>query len=246
MVVRKGVIALGLALVVVAGCGDGGGDASSSTTSTTLPLECPEPITITSTEDLVAVLAALPWGWLGGYTSGGPAVTPDLVVGDSVVLEAADLPIPQHCLDSSGCSPQGQFWMGSPVPGVQAEGGVDSPCTGGIARLTFNDTTFRLRPFLYDTHPCRYNSVPTVEVEPPCGTSCGEGSQLCPVDGVCYAAGANFCRLCEGGSKETCACRGPEGPLDQGASCSYWQSGDVKCVGTCREGTCESPGALCS
>ena len=118
MVGRKGAIALGLALALVAGCGDGGGDASSSTTSTTLPpLECPEPITITSTQDLVAVLAATSWDSLGEYTSGPLPITADLVVSGTVTLEAADLPIPQDCLDRPGCSPAGGFWVGAPVPG---------------------------------------------------------------------------------------------------------------------------------
>ena len=239
MVGRKGAIALGLTFALVAGCGDGGGDASSSTTSTTLPpLECPEPITITSSEDLVAVLAATSWDSLGEYTSGPLSITADLVVSGTVTLEAADLPIPQDCLDRSDCSPAGGFWVGAPVTGVVGEGEAQGSCVTGSARLTITDATLRLRPVLYDTHPCEYNFVPFVEVVGPCGSPCGEGAELCPYDGACYQAGATFCRLCTGGDKEACACWGPEGPLDEGASCSYWQSGDVKCIGTCRQGTC--------
>ena len=67
----------------------------------------------------------------------------------------------------------------------------------------------------------------------------GNGRQR-QADGVCYEAGESYCRLCEGGSKEDCACRGGEGPLAEGESCTYWQSGDVQCVGTCRQGVCEA------
>ena len=104
---RKAAIVLALALGLVAGCGDDSGDTSSTTSTTLPPLQCPDPITVTSTDDLVEVLAALHWGWLGGYTSGQPSITPDLVVTGTVILEAADLPIPQECLDRSDCSPAG-------------------------------------------------------------------------------------------------------------------------------------------
>jgi hypothetical protein len=244
---RKTAVVLVLALVVVTGCGDGGGVGSSSTTSRTFAvLECPDPIAIASTEDVVAVLAATSWEGQDGYTSGPLPITPDLVIAGTVVLEAGALPIPQNCLDRSDCSAQGGFRMSVPVPGVVAEGDPDLPCDNSHARLTLTDTTVRLRPYLRDTHPCQYNFVPAVAVVLPCGTPCGDGQALCPVDGVCYDAGTGFCQMCGGGSAEACACQGAEGPLEEGASCSFWVSGDVQCVGTCRQGTCESADSLCS
>ena len=237
---RRVVSLVMLSAALLAGCGDDdGGTSSSSTTTTTLPpLQCPDPITVGSPDDLVAVLAAIPWEGLGAYTSGPLPITPDLVVAGTVVLEAADLPIPANCLGRSDCRPQGAFRVGTPLPGVALEGEAGLDCTSGAVRLTLTDTTVRLRPFLRDTHPCRYNFVPLVEVAPPCGSPCGDGQALCPVDGVCYAVGTGFCQACEGGTKEACACRGPEGPLEDGASCTYWQSGDVRCDGTCRQGAC--------
>lgn len=240
MIGRRAVLALGLVLALVAGCEDGDGETSSTTSTTLPPLECPDPVTVSSTEDLVAVLAATSWEGLGGYTSGPLPITPDLVVTGTVVLEAADLPVPQGCLDRSDCSPQGGFSLPSPVPGAAAEGDAGLPCGDSSARLTLTDTTVRLRPYLRDTHPCRFNYVPAVAVLPACGVPCGEGQALCPYDGVCYAVGSTFCRLCAGGSKEACACQGEDGPLAEGASCTYWQSGDVQCMGTCRQGTCEA------
>lgn len=240
------VLLLGV-VALVAGCGGEGGTAASdgSTTAaatTTVPPapECPAPVAIASAADLVAVLAATPWRGLGLYTSGPLPVTPDLVVTGTVVLEAADLPVPEDCRARPDCRPDAAFRMGVPLPGVVPEGVADFACSDGFARLTLTDTTVRLRPYLYDTHPCEYNLVPLVAVLPPCGTACPEGEALCPVDGVCYAAGEGFCRLCEGGAKEACACRGSEGPLPEGSACSYWRSGDVLCEGRCRQGTCVS------
>lgn len=229
------------AVMLAAGCGDDDGTSSSFTTTTTLPpLECPDPILISSTDDLVAVLAAIPWQGAGAYTSGPLPITPDLVVTGTVVLDAADLPMPADCLGRSDCRPQGAFSTGMAPPGTALDGEAGLDCGSGAARLTLTDTTVRLRPLLRDTHPCRYNFVPLVEVAPPCGSPCAEGQALCPVDGVCYSAGTGFCQACEGGAKEACACRGPGGPLEEGARCTYWESGDVRCDGTCRQGTCDA------
>ncbi|MFH1330916.1 MAG: hypothetical protein ABIJ48_09745 [Actinomycetota bacterium] len=223
---------------VAAGCGDDGGGTSSSSTTTLLPLQCPNPVTVTSAEDLVAVLTATAWAGLGSYTSGPLPITPDLVVVGTIVLDASALPVPEDCRGRADCSPQAGLRVDLPVDGVVAEGDANLECGDAYSRVIFTDTTVRLRPYLRDTHPCRFNFVPLVEVAPPCGSPCGEGQRLCPVDGVCYAAGTGFCQACEGGAKEACACRGPEGPLEDGSDCSYWQSGDVLCDGTCRQGVC--------
>jgi len=236
---RKVTLAVVVLVGLLGGCGDDGG-ATTAATTTLPPLECPDPITVSSSEDLVAVLAATPWEGLGGYTSGPLPVTSDLVVSGTVVLEAADLPIPADCLGRSDCPAVGGFRMGRAVPGVLLEGEVDLGCTDGASRMTLTNTTLRLRPVLYDTHPCRYNFVPLVTVVPPCGTACESDQTLCPVDGACYATGGSYCRLCQGGSKEACACQGPAGPLPEGASCTYWQSGDVQCGGRCRQGVCQT------
>jgi hypothetical protein len=233
------------AVMLAAGCGDGGTSSSSTTTlaittTTTLPpLDCPDPVVVSSTEDLVAALAALPWEGAGAYTSGPLPITPDLVVSGTVVLEAGQLPIPATCLGRSDCSPRGGFWAGS-VAGVVVEGHADVTCLSAASRLTLTGTTVRLRPLLSDTHPCAFNYVPVVQVKPPCGTPCSSDQAMCPADGVCYARGTTYCQSCEGGSKEACACRGPGGPLEEGASCSYWESGDVRCDGICRQGTCDA------
>ena len=231
-----------LVTAIVAGCGEENTAFTTTTTSTTtttlLPVDCPDPIAVSSTADLVAALEATPWRGVGGYTSGSVPITPDLVVTGTVTLEAADLPIPPDCLGRSDCRPQGGFSAGHPVQGVLLEGEVDLDCATGFSRLTVTNATLRLRPALRDTHPCRYNFIPLVAVDSPCGTACDPGTLMCPLDGSCYAAGDIYCRLCEGGTRQACACRGPEGTLPEGASCTYWESGDVRCDGTCRQGAC--------
>lgn len=228
-----------LVVVIGAGCADDDGGGSSTTVSLP-PLDCPEPVVVSSAEELVAALALLEWQGQGNYTSGCLPVTPDLIISGTVVLEADDLPVPADCLDRSDCRPEAAFREVSGVAGATVAGDAGFDCAAGFTRLTLVDTTVRLRPMLLDTHPCRYNFVPLVAVLPPCGTPCGEGQELCPVDGVCYSAGTRFCQSCEGGTKEACACRGPEGPLADGSPCSYWQSGDVRCEGVCRQGACSA------
>lgn len=239
---RLRVLVVGIVLLSVAGCGgDDGGSAAGGPTATLPDLECPEARPVADSQDLLDELALLPWEGWGLYSSGVRPVTVDLVITGTVVLDASAVPAPENCLNRPDCSPQAGLVLGPAVTGVVGEGDAYLECADSYARLVFTDTTVRLRPYLRDTHPCAFNYVPMVEVLPPCGAPCGAGQGLCPVDGVCYALGDAFCRSCEGGTKEECACRGPEGPLEEGASCSYWQSGDMKCEGRCRAGACDTP-----
>jgi hypothetical protein len=244
---RPALVLLGVLLVgLSAGCGDDGGATTLPTAVTTTtfspttlpPPDCPAPVAISSTGDLLAVLAGMDWAGSGAYSSGLQPITPDLVVTGTVVLEAAAIPLPAECLERSDCSHQGGFFGGALPAGATLQGEADLTCLTAASRLTLANTTVRLRTVLVDTHPCAVNFVPVVEVEAPCGTPCGPGLALCPGDGVCYAQGDSFCRRCEGGGREECACRGADGPLPEGAHCTYWQSGDVRCDGTCRQGTC--------
>ncbi len=222
------------ALLLVAGCGDDGG-------ATTVPgLECPEPVVVASAEELVDQLNNLVWEGLGAYSSGVLPITADLVVTGTIALDASALPVPNDCRQQSDCSPVAGLVLGSEVTGAVGEGDANLVCGDSYARILLTDTTVRLRAYLRDTHPCTFNATPMVQVLPACGTACGEGQRMCPVDGVCYAAGTAYCQSCEGGSKESCACQGSEGPLEEGASCTYWESGDVRCDGTCRAGVCDA------
>ncbi|MBN2113633.1 MAG: hypothetical protein JW785_05835 [Acidimicrobiia bacterium] len=239
---RLPALVVGLALLFVTGCGDDdGGLATVGPTSTLPDLECPEARPVIDSQDLIDELALLTWEGWGPYSSGVKPVTADLVITGTVALNASALPVPENCLSRPDCSPQAGLVLHPGVAGAVGEGDAYIECADSYARIVLTDTTVRLRPYLRDTHPCAFNYVPMVEVLPPCGTPCSEGQGLCPVDGVCYSLGDAFCRLCEGGTKEECACRGPEGPLEEGAPCSYWQSGDMKCEGRCRSGACDTP-----
>lgn len=230
------------ALLLATGCGDdGGGFSSTSAVTVTAPsLECPEPRIVTSMEDLTDELTFLTWEGLGAYSSGVLPITADLVITGTIALNASALPVPNDCLLRSDCSPQAGLILDSAVAGAVGEGDANLECGDSYSRVIFTNTTVRLRPYLRDMHPCRYNAVPMVEVLPPCGAACGEGQGICPVDGVCYELGAAYCRSCEGGTKQACACRGPEGPLAEGAACTYWESGDVRCDGACHAGGCDA------
>ncbi len=236
------VLLLCVALLLAAGCGDdGSGSSSTSGVTVTVPRrDCPEPRIVTSEEDLTDELTVLIWEGLGSYSSGVLPITGDLVITGTIALNASALPVPNDCLLRSDCSPQAGLILDSAVPGAVGEGDANLECGDSYSRVVLRDTTVRLRPYLRDTHPCRYNAVPTVEVLPACGTACDAGQGLCPADGVCYELGTGYCQACEGGTKEACACRGPEGPLAEGAACNYWQSGDVRCDGTCRAGVCDA------
>ena len=171
---------------------------------------------------------------MGAYSSGVLPITPDLVITGTIALDASTLPVTNDCLTRSDCSPQAGLILDAGVAGAVGEGDANLACGDSYARILLTGTTVRLRPYLRDTHPCRFNFTPVVEILPACGTACSEGQRMCPVDGVCYGMGVGYCQACEGGTKEACACQGPEGPLEEGAACSYWQSGDVRCDGTCR------------
>lgn len=235
----RGLVALALLMMAAAACGDDAGTTTAPpTTTTTSALVCPAPIAVDDPADIVAALAALPWRTSGQQTSGAPALTPDLVVTGTVVVTSADLPVPDDCLAESDCYDEAGFSGGA--PGATLDGSVGPSFRPSAARLTLRDTTVRLRPRLIDTHPGEYNAVPVVDVEPPCGSPCGEGLALCPADGSCYARGDWYCRMCEGGSAAECACRAEDGSvLADGTSCSYWRSGDWQAVGACRQGVCE-------
>ena len=229
------------ALALAAGCGDDDATSSSTTTTVTVPgLDCPEPRVIVVVEELLDELLFMEWRGLGPYTSGVLPVTADLVITGTLAIDASALPVPGRCAQRSDCAPQAGLILNESVAGAVGEGDANLECGESYGRIVLTDTTVRLRPYLRDTHPCRYNATPMVEVLPACGTPCAEGQQLCPADGVCYEQGMAYCQACEGGSKEACACRGPEGPRTEGAACSYWQSGDVQCIGTCREGACDT------
>jgi hypothetical protein len=220
------------ALLAVVGCDDGGTQARG--------VECADPVAVTSADDLIAELTALSWESHGNYTSGVLGITPNLVITGTVALNASSLPVPANCGERADCSPQAGLILSADVTGAVGEGDANLVCSESYGRVLLTDTTVRLRPYLQDTHPCTFNLTPMVEVLPACGSACTEGYRMCPADGVCYAAGTAYCQACEGGTKETCACRGPEGSLRNGASCTYWESGDVRCDGTCRDGACDA------
>jgi hypothetical protein len=235
------VILAGVILVLAACGGDdrtsGSTTVDASTTSSTVVADvCPDPIAVGDADDLLAVLEAEEWGWEGPYSSGSLPATPDLVVGGTISLESADVPVPADCLDRDDCRHQAVFavadWQGATVEG-------DTDLFEGDARLILTSTTVRIRLSMLDTHPGPFNYVPLVSVFRPCGAPCDPDQLSCPADGGCYGSFDAFCRHCEGRAANECACRTPDGLLDEGEFCQYFVSGDVIEVGRCRAGVCD-------
>jgi hypothetical protein len=245
-------------LLVISGCGGGGDvfgtgadetsttDRSSTTTAVTTmaAFECPDPIGVDDVGDITGILAEMQWKGAGPYGGGVLPVTPDLVVTGTVIVESADVPVPESCLGRNDCLHAVGF-SGPQTDGVALDGSPEGDFIGLAGRLTLSDTTVRLRPVMLDTHPGPANSVPSVRVLEPCGTPCGPSAATCPADGVCYdtrGESSAFCLFCEGKGAQECACSATPGTVPDGESCSYFVSGDVVCTGTCRDGTCVGEG----
>jgi hypothetical protein len=233
-------------VLAISGCGDGGGTSGNDTSpgATTGTYQCPEPIQIDDATEVAGLLAAMEWRASGPYGGGVLAITPDLVVAGTVVLESAAVPVPDSCLGRDDCLHAVGF-AGAPLQGVTLDGSPEGDFIGLAGRLTLTDTTVRLRPVMVDTHPGPANYVPSVRVLEPCGTPCSEWSAACPADGICYDTRGDssaFCLFCEGKGAQQCACSATPGTVPDGEPCSYFESGDVICSGTCRDGTCVGEG----
>ena len=234
-------------LLLAAGCGDDGGDlvVVHDDDRTCRRLECPDPSGHR--------LGRGPGGGARRHRLGGPgrlhlrAASHHPGPGDHRhrgPRRRRPCPSPPTAWGGRTARPRAaSSWAMPPWPGRWAKATpIWTAATPAAARLTLTDTTVRLRPL-----PARHPPLPLqLRADggggcPPAARRAPRGSALCPVDGVVLRARAPaYCQACEGGTKEACACRGPEGPLEEGASCSYWQSGDVRCDGTCREGACDA------
>ncbi len=230
--------------LVASACGSNDtGLVTTSISTSVVEFQCPDPVAVTTAEEILAILAETDWRGSAAYSIGTVSMTPDLAVSGTVVLHAEDVPVPASCLERNDCFDGASFLMGGGYEGVTIDGTAGPDFQTGAATLTLSDTTIRLQPYLRDTHPGPYNAVPFVSVAEACSTPCREGSKRCPVDGVCYAEGDIYCRRCEGFSAADCVCRLPDASFaDDGEFCSYPLTGDVMCAGECRNGTCVAEG----
>jgi hypothetical protein len=228
-----------LALGSVAAC-DGGspaGDADAAITSCSLA-------TLAADEGtLRALLDGAPWSPLGPYTSARPEVTGDVSFTADVVLDAADLAIPQGCAGIFDCRQRVGFLLDQPLVGVTCEASEPEPWLSICAKIAFDaGTSVRFRATLQDTHPTEWNSIPIIQVLPSCEADCAEGELRCQADNTCWSAFEPYCRLCLEKDKEVCPCQTDDGAKPDGEDCSFMVSGDVICGGECMTGFCDYTG----
>lgn len=201
------------------------GDDYSVPGNTFDPAACPEAVQVSSAADLMAVLAEERWGRDSPPTA-------DLVISGKVVLDAADVPLPAECLERDDCRHTAVFSASKAPLGVRVEGDADE------SRLVLNDTIVRLATSL--TFPgFSIEGVPVVSVIGRCGEPCDEGAFACAWNLLCYASYESYCRRCEGGAADVCACRSENGPKPDGEPCSFAVSVCAEAHGICRSGRCE-------
>jgi hypothetical protein len=197
------------------------------------------PIRVRTKKELLAVLAKLRWNMVGPYSSKHPALSPDVRVIGTITLLPGDVPVPDLCGKRDDCRQ-------SVAVDLTRQGVQGVACTRKekvlwhdvCGEVTFSDTTIRFQGVMTDTHPARWNFIPLLHVLPAASAPCAKGEFRCPADMTCLRSYSEYCRLCLGLAKETCACRGPKGPLPDGSECSYMISGDVIGLGACVKGEC--------
>ncbi|MBU1494183.1 MAG: hypothetical protein KJ956_09465 [Actinobacteria bacterium] len=239
---RKTLWIVAALMVALPACG---GDESTGGGQTTGVVEapgvtfdttaCPDPIEVSTVAGLIDVLAAVTWDWVGPYSSGSTPPSADLLVVGEITIDGAQVPLPEDCLGREDCRHTAVF--SASREGAVVAGGDN--WFEGESSLTLADTTVRVSAAMMDTHPGPYNFIPLITVIGPCGEACAVGQLACQADLSCYGDFDTFCRRCQNGSAEECACRDVEGPLPDGTTCDYWVSGDVIEVGTCRSGRCQ-------
>ena len=195
---------------------------------------CESPYIVQSSDELVEFLTQIAWTPVGNYSNNLPAVSQDVRVSGTMTLAAAQIPVPQSCLNRMDCRHDALLSASPSLSGVTCQAND----AGGCDAVNLIDTTIRFRGIMRDTHPSRWNFSPMLEIISACATPCSTGEFRCPADNTCWPSFDAYCRLCGGQSKEACACQSPEGVLPDGSDCHFWVSGDVIQSGTCLAGIC--------
>lgn len=195
---------------------------------------CESSYVVQSPEELVEFLTQIAWTPVGNYSNNLPSVSQDVRISGTMTLAAAQIPVPQACLNRMDCRHDVLLSVSPSLSDVICQ----TNDAGGCDAISLTDTTIRFRGIMRDTHPSRWNFSPMLEVVSACSTPCSTGEFRCPADNTCWSSFDAYCRLCGGQSKEACACQSPEGVLPDGSECHFWVSGDVIQSGTCLTGIC--------
>jgi hypothetical protein len=199
---------------------------------------CKQSNGIPTTRQLQSIINAMDYAYYGPYTSGKLPITDNITIVGTVTIASYQLKVPSDCVMRDDCQHAVSF-----VDAYGAEGIKISPYPPlsvvyppGV--LTLSDVTLRLRTILEDTHLSQYNFTPVVQILPPTDQPCGESQFRCSADQLCYNYFSSYCQYCLGMSQKHCACRGPDGILDNGTECIVWLSGDSGISGICHNGEC--------
>jgi hypothetical protein len=206
------------------------------------PAACATGATVSSTDELVAMVDATPaWTVEGPYTTGCLPASDNIVVTGTANVPANGIAVPAFCTagGGAGCRQQVMFEIDGQVPGVDCvgpEAWFDFTLCAGI---NVHDTTVRLRMLQLDIHPSSFGPwAPIVEVIGACETACEANAFACDATNTCWQTARDQCAYCFGGTNQECACWNGTGFDADGTSCDYYESGDVITSGTCEAGTC--------
>jgi len=231
--------------VVEADAADTGdaGDTVDASAADAAIASCSPPTGVADEGTLRALLDGAPWSWLGPYTSARLEVTGDVSFTAAVVLDAAELAVPQGCAGQLDCRQRVGFTLDQNLVGVTCEALDQESWLSLCGKVAFDaGTTVRFRATLQDTHPSEWNFVPMIEVLPSCEADCAEGELRCQADNTCWSGFETYCRLCLEEDKTVCPCQTVDGAKPDGEACSFMVSGDVICGGECNTGVCDYTG----
>ena len=197
------------------------------------PQACPEPVVVTNADEIVAIVDAITWG-----EDSDDALLPterpvsvDVTVPGSVELAINDFTIPTRDNDSELRAPRFEGVEGTGIAYGWTSNGENPN------KLTLTNTTVRFMPVF---EMAMVNPGYSLRVLAPCSEFCeGTGLELCPIDHLCYAPGAEFCVRCAQREPVECACHGDAKMLTDGASCEYDTSIDTTVVASCQSGLCD-------
>ena len=205
-----------------------------------------EPVRAGSAGALTGIVRALIWDREGPYTAQAMNLSKDIRVTQRITLAAKDMAVPEVCLKRDDCRKAVTMVIPKDMAGVECvktEDVMGAPHC--VEAVLSQNSTFRIRAKLLDTHPWKYNFIPVVEFTEASTHACKPGELQCLRDKTCWKNFNGYCRYCLARPVERCACQNEKGPLSDGTSCTFFISGDMVCVGKCRDGLCESTDGRC-
>ncbi len=199
-----------------------------------------------SADKLTNILRTLDWDHEGPYTAKGVCLSEDIEITRSFTLAAKDVVVPAECSKRDDCRKAVTMVIPKDMKGVKCVRIENVLGTEHCVQVDLAEKSiFRLRGKLVDTHPWTYNFIPVVELVQASVDGCQPGELQCTRDKTCWKSFNSYCRYCLERSVTTCACENEKGLLPDRTSCSFFISGDLMCLGKCRDGQCVADDERC-